>query len=562
MKPDSVVAALLTGTCPDAPVWEINKAVRTIVDGIALDRATYVAAGIWKATNTLNRALHFELSRLIGQEWAGSRDFHAGIARNYAQSLINLSFLDEADDVLDHAMREVGKGGNGVRAEPELTEYQGLKARLCKQRFVNDGDINYLVQAFDRYCLGYAASKETSYWLAINAIALLARAERDGVACPSGRSSAQRAARLLRKMPAALGDDVWLMATMSELCLALGKMNDAELWLYRLMHLPGCDAFVLNSFARQLKEIWGGRALDGGNSGADRLASIVAKHQMSRFAVLAFDPPKTRHAQDELELNFSGAGSFSIDALTQILQACSAIGCVCNKAGCRLGTGFLVEASTLGLEHRGKVFVTNAHVLSNEVEGALRPAEGLVSFEMACIEGKPVFHKIEKILFTSPPGSLGQACSPCENLDVTVVQLEQGPSDCAGLSLSAYLPIVDGDAKAYVIGHPRGSGLQVSVHDSELLAVDEASRLLHYRTPTDPGSSGSPVFNEQWKVIALHHGGSSCMPRFRPASGVYQANEGVTMQAIREGIRAEFAACAASRPMPLPADHPATMARR
>ena len=30
---------------------------------------------------------------------------------------------------------------------------------------------------------------------------------------------------------------------------------------------------------------------------------------------------------------------------------------------------------------------------------------------------------------------------------------------------------------------------------------------MHYETDTAPGSSGSPVFNDQWEVVALHHSG-------------------------------------------------------
>jgi hypothetical protein len=30
---------------------------------------------------------------------------------------------------------------------------------------------------------------------------------------------------------------------------------------------------------------------------------------------------------------------------------------------------------------------------------------------------------------------------------------------------------------------------------------------LQYTTDTLPGSSGSPVFNDDWEVVALHHGG-------------------------------------------------------
>jgi|688.fasta_scaffold01941_8 hypothetical protein len=45
-------------------------------------------------------------------------------------------------------------------------------------------------------------------------------------------------------------------------------------------------------------------------------------------------------------------------------------------------------------------------------------------------------------------------------------------------------------------------------HDYALVAVEaEPGLFLHYETDTDPGSSGSPVFNDQWEVVALHHSG-------------------------------------------------------
>jgi endonuclease G len=37
--------------------------------------------------------------------------------------------------------------------------------------------------------------------------------------------------------------------------------------------------------------------------------------------------------------------------------------------------------------------------------------------------------------------------------------------------------------------------------------VDVLDNFLHYRTDTSPGSSGSPVFNDQWEIVALHHSG-------------------------------------------------------
>ncbi|MEV0693117.1 trypsin-like peptidase domain-containing protein [Streptomyces sp. NPDC050388] len=56
-----------------------------------------------------------------------------------------------------------------------------------------------------------------------------------------------------------------------------------------------------------------------------------------------------------------------------------------------------------------------------------------------------------------------------------------------------------------IIGHPMGRLKEIAVRENALqVRLDD---FLHYRTDTEPGNSGSPVFNDQWEVIALHHSG-------------------------------------------------------
>jgi V8-like Glu-specific endopeptidase len=90
----------------------------------------------------------------------------------------------------------------------------------------------------------------------------------------------------------------------------------------------------------------------------------------------------------------------------------------------------------------------------------------------------------------------------------------------------------------YVIGHPGGRSLSLSLQDNLLLGCENP--LLHYRAPTEQGSSGSPVFNQQWDLIALHHAGSTSMRRLSGQEGTYAANEGIWIQAIRKELAASF----------------------
>jgi len=62
---------------------------------------------------------------------------------------------------------------------------------------------------------------------------------------------------------------------------------------------------------------------------------------------------------------------------------------------------------------------------------------------------------------------------------------------------------------------------------------------VHYRAPTEGGSSGSPVFNASaWEVIALHHkGGMLGMPKLNGATGTYAANEGISLASIIDRMK-------------------------
>ena len=58
--------------------------------------------------------------------------------------------------------------------------------------------------------------------------------------------------------------------------------------------------------------------------------------------------------------------------------------------------------------------------------------------------------------------------------------------------------------------------------------------MIRYTADTEPGSSGSPVFNNTWKLIALHHSAGDQ----DPTTGQWVDNEGVRIDRIIEHIKA------------------------
>lgn len=78
-------------------------------------------------------------------------------------------------------------------------------------------------------------------------------------------------------------------------------------------------------------------------------------------------------------------------------------------------------------------------------------------------------------------------------------------------ALYGYVPLIEQTGKAVigevvnVIHHPAGDRKRVSLRNNRMVAMDDL--WLRYESDTREGSSGAPVFNDQWELIALHHGG-------------------------------------------------------
>jgi hypothetical protein len=540
MTPQSAAALLKRGECDDLPPKSLAEAVQCIADELVKPGASISNLDVRRAMQALNRYRHFDHVCLIGRAWHDTRDCDARIQRYLVQALIELGALDAADTLLDEGM-ERATAPNSLDFVAELAEYHGLRGRIRKQKFVQSEDCNFLSAATDAYLRQYEARGD--FWQGVNVIALrlleerLGLPERDGGSVPEmARAVLESACNAHRRN----ARDPWPLAAASEASLALeytepeaGWSNQAELWLYRFLAHPTADPFMIESYYRQLREVWNGDPL-GTGSCADRLAGIIDRHVVHTQKCWSVEPRRARELAsrpDVLEKNFSGEKTFTVANLQGMLALCPSIGCVVDKTGVRLGSGFLMPGSTFGLRHK-LVFVTNAHVVSDTVPGALRSADARVMFEIESVtEGIPRSHAVDEILFTSEPEDVGRVLDKPEKLDVTIVSLKTLPSDVQGLSRAANIPLPAPTTKAFVVGHPKAGPLQFSVHDSVLLDVCPNDRLMHYRTPTEPGSSGSPVFNSKWEVIALHHAGSQKTPRLS-GLGEYEANEGITLRSI------------------------------
>lgn len=99
-----------------------------------------------------------------------------------------------------------------------------------------------------------------------------------------------------------------------------------------------------------------------------------------------------------------------------------------------------------------------------------------------------------------------------QKLDFTVVAVAETSqsgrarlSQYGALRLNREVGKVSPGESLTIIQHPGGNPKQIAVRENQLLKIEQF--YIWYMTDTAPGSSGSPVFNDQWQIVALHHSG-------------------------------------------------------
>ena len=75
--------------------------------------------------------------------------------------------------------------------------------------------------------------------------------------------------------------------------------------------------------------------------------------------------------------------------------------------------------------------------------------------------------------------------------------------------------------------HPDGSPLKLALDTEGVTSVNANGTRVRYATNTEGGSSGSPCFNIDWKLVALHHLGDPARDRQKP-----KFNQGVPIGII------------------------------
>jgi hypothetical protein len=154
------------------------------------------------------------------------------------------------------------------------------------------------------------------------------------------------------------------------------------------------------------------------------------------------------------------------------------------------GTGFLIEDD---------LFVTNNHVLPDADHA--RRATITFNYQLD-LDG----NRADAVDIPSSPDD-GFATSAA--YDWTLVRMQPGTNQTWG-AIRLRRRTIAGVGYVNIIQHPQGGYKQLACYHNYLTASDDAT--VSYLTDTLPGSSGSPVFDSEWEMVALHQSGGWSSP--------------------------------------------------
>jgi endonuclease G len=235
----------------------------------------------------------------------------------------------------------------------------------------------------------------------------------------------------------------------------------------------------------------------------------------------------------------------SIEFLEGGLDAARSVGMI-SVAGSDFGTGFLIGEGLL---------ITNHHVIDGPETAAMSVLD--LNYEANRIGlPKPVE------TFALEPDRFFLTDKP---YDFTIVAVSEHSANGRSIEEFGYHPLIGQEGKILigqpvnVIQHPKGRMKSICVHDSRFMYLQnggEVDPYCWYSSDTEPGSSGSPVFNNRWEVVALHH---KAIPKTdeagrlldrnnrqiskeraerQPEDVVWVANEGIRASRLVRGIKA------------------------
>jgi trypsin-like peptidase/effector-associated domain 1 (EAD1)-containing protein len=337
-----------------------------------------------------------------------------------------------------------------------------------------------------------------------------------------------------------------------------GAFNDVVFNLLEVAEQEGWDALLIARAAdyvpgrQDLQDLARryARTLAGRIRAEAKNESMLAAYDEFGLAPAGLPPHSTKNDRSGLEKLIDPQNQM-VNAAVWLERALASQSPICRVDidGQANGTGFLVGPNAV---------LTNHHVVDRVID---QPKRIVLRFDYKQLRDGTILSgtlvTVKRIVDSSPPapGEMAnppEKCDPTnQELDYALLETEGNPGDepiripgaAADGPRRGWIPVpADGkvidpdpyavDMPVLIMQHPLAQPLSLAIEWQSMLGPIPAKTRVRHRTNTDAGSSGSPTFDRNWNLIALHHYGD-------PRPGVAPLfNQGVPIAAIRRLLTA------------------------
>lgn len=87
-----------------------------------------------------------------------------------------------------------------------------------------------------------------------------------------------------------------------------------------------------------------------------------------------------------------------------------------------------------------------------------------------------------------------------------------------------------------IVQYPKGGPLKYAIRNNFYVGTGDTSRYIRYLTDTEGGASGSPVLNDAWQVVGMHHAYRQVPKEEYKGQVIKYHNQGVAIHAILSNL--------------------------
>jgi endonuclease G, mitochondrial len=269
---------------------------------------------------------------------------------------------------------------------------------------------------------------------------------------------------------------------------------------------------------------------------AKALAALLA--EMETIATPPPAPiPEVVIGQDErLPISFLERAMDSARSVAKVLVTRVFNGVKQSGTGSRAsGTGWMIAPDLL---------ITNHHVIEvRDLRFEATASESDLSAQAGTVEVWFNYHDDQDTHWDYQDWELAHASRVFDYAILRSINNSDGAvkplSDWGFLPILLDPPQLTKGARLNIIQHPQGGPKRLAVRSNfyfDRFSTPDQPDRVRYITDTEPGSSGSPVFGDDWRVLALHHASVKVPEETFRGQVIKFNNQGISIEAILKDL--------------------------